>query len=65
MWNFLTALFVGSTVGNTRTARRLVRPLLLLFAVGVVIAGVIYACVVFNAVSERSQAPNVHTHSNR
>lgn len=65
MWNFLLALFVGSAVGSTRTAQRLVRPLLVLFAIGVVIAGLIYACVVFKAVLERSQAPHVQSHSTR
>ena len=65
MWNFLLALFVGGAVGNTRTARRLIRPLLAMFAIGVVIAGVIYACVVFKAVLQRSQAPHVQSHSTR
>jgi len=60
MWNFLMALFLGSAVGNTRTAQRLVRPLLVFFVIGVVIAGLIYACVVFRAASERSDAPDVH-----
>lgn len=63
MWNFLMALFIGSAVGSTRTAQRLVRPVLILFAIGVLIAGAIYACVVFQAVSERSRAPHVHAHS--
>jgi len=65
MWNFLLALFVGGAVGSTRTAQRLVRPLLILFAIGVIIAGLIYACVVFKAISERNQAPHVHAHSTR
>ncbi len=65
MWNFLLALFVGSAVGSTRTARRLVRPILILFVIGVLIAGLIYACVVFRAASERSHPPHVHAHSSQ
>lgn len=63
MWNFLLALFVGSTVGSTRTAQRIVRPLLVLFAIGVIIVGIVYVGVVVKAVSERSQSPHVHAHS--
>lgn len=63
MWNFLLALFVGSTVGSTRTGQRIVRPLLALFAIGVIIAGIVYVGVVVKAVSERSQSPHVHAHS--
>jgi hypothetical protein len=63
MWNFLLALFVGSTVGSTRTAQRIARPLLVLFAIGVIIAGIVYVGVVVKAVSERSQSPHVHAHS--
>jgi hypothetical protein len=39
------------------------RYLLLLFVAGCLIAGMIYAFVVFQAVSERSQHPHVHAHS--
>ena len=63
MWNFLLALFVGSKVGSTRTAQRIIRPLLALFAIGVIIAGIVYVGVVVKAVSERSQSPHVHAHS--
>ncbi len=63
MWNFLMALFVGGAIGSTRTAQRLVRPVLVLFVLGVLIAGVIYACTVFMAASERSPSPHVHAHS--
>ena len=63
MWNFLLALFAGSAIGSTRTARRSVKPILILFFLGVLIAGVIYVCVVFKAVSERSNKPHVSTHS--
>ena len=63
MWNFLLALFAGSTIGSTRTVRRSVRPVVILFLIGVLVAGVIYVCVVFKAVSERSNKPHVSTHS--
>jgi hypothetical protein len=63
MWNFLLALFAGSAVGSTRTAQRSVKPIVALFLVGVLIAGVIYICIVFKAVSERSNTPHVSTHS--
>ncbi len=63
MWNFLLALFAGTTVGTTRTARRSIKPIVSILAIGFLIAGVIYACVVFKAVSERSQHPHVHAHS--
>jgi hypothetical protein len=42
---------------------RFIRPLLLLILVGSVIAGLIYATVVFNALSERNRAPHVQRHS--
>jgi len=42
---------------------RPLRYLFLLFLVGCLIAGIIYAAVVLHAVSERSQTPHVHTHS--
>ena len=38
-------------------------PLVAVFILGVVIAGLVYAYIVFNAVSERSHAPNVHESS--
>ena len=63
MWNFLLAFFFGSTVSSSRTGQRLIRPLLILFAIGVLIAGLIYACVVFRAVTERSETPHVNAHS--
>jgi hypothetical protein len=63
MWNFLLALFAGSAVGSTRTAQRLVRPILVLFVIGVLIAGVIFACVIVRAAVERSHSPHVHTSS--
>lgn len=61
MWNFLLAFFSARAVGRSLVLRRLLG----LFLFGVTIAGLIYAAVVFKAVMERSQTPNVHTHSNR
>jgi hypothetical protein len=59
MWEFLTGFFFARATGLSRV----IRPLMLLFLVGVVIAGLIYAAVVFKAVSERSNSPHVHAHS--
>jgi hypothetical protein len=42
---------------------RPLRYLFLLFLVGCLIAGIIYAAAVFHAVSERSHDPHVHAHS--
>jgi hypothetical protein len=36
-------------------------PFVTVFAIGLIIAGLIYACVVFQAVSERSHAPHAHS----
>ena len=63
MWNFLLALFAGSTIGSTRTARRTVKPILALILIGVLVAGVIYAGVILKAVSERNNTPHVSPHS--
>lgn len=62
MWNFFLALFAGSTVGSTRTARRSVKPILVLLFIGVLIAGAVYVGVVLKAVSERNNTPHVSTH---
>jgi hypothetical protein len=40
-------------------------PVLVIFLIGILAAGLIYAVAVFNAVSERSQTPNVHAHSSQ
>jgi hypothetical protein len=40
-----------------------VRIALLIFFLGALACGFIYANIVFHAISERSQAPHVHTHS--
>jgi hypothetical protein len=59
MWEFLTGFFFARATGLSR----IMRPLLVLFFFGCLVAGVIYACVVFKAISERSQTPHVHAHS--
>uniref|UniRef100_E6PZV3 Uncharacterized protein n=1 Tax=mine drainage metagenome TaxID=410659 RepID=E6PZV3_9ZZZZ len=38
-------------------------PIVTAFAIGLVIAGVIYACVMFQAVNTRSSFRHVHAHS--
>ena len=63
VWAFLTAIVSVNLASSSRTVRRIVRPLFLLFCVGVVIAGFVYAYVVLKAVSERNQPSHVHTHS--
>jgi hypothetical protein len=54
---------IAGAIGATRTARRLLKPVVILFFTGVLIAGVIYAFVVFHAVSERNEQHHVHAHS--
>jgi hypothetical protein len=60
---FLTALVSGNLASNSRTVRRVFRPLFLLFCVGVLIAGFVYVYVVLTAVSERNNTHHVSTHS--
>jgi len=62
MWNFLMSFFIGGAIGASRFGRAIM-PALKLVAVGVLIAGLIYTYVVFNAVRERSHHPYVHSHS--
>jgi hypothetical protein len=52
---------IGGAIGTTRTARRLLKPAVILFCICVFIAGLIYVCVVLRAVTERSQPAHVHT----
>jgi hypothetical protein len=59
MWNFLLGYLFGQATGISR----IVRPLLWLVLIGAIIAGIIYASAVFNAVNERNQAPHVQPHS--
>jgi ABC-type lipoprotein release transport system permease subunit len=61
MWEFLLGLLFARATGISR----FVRVILVLVAIGVVIAGAIYASVVLRAVQERSQHPHVHTHRTR
>jgi hypothetical protein len=58
MWNFLLGFFLGRGIG----AERWGRAVLLLMAVGVVLAGLIYTAVVFRAVQERTTG-HVYTYS--
>ncbi len=62
MWKILMGYLIGDAISKSPVGR-FVRPALKLFALGVLIAGLIYAYVVFKAVYERSQAPHVHAHS--
>jgi hypothetical protein len=59
MWNFLFAFLSARAVGRSHALR-----LTLLFVLfGALIAGLIYAAVVFNAVTERSHPSHVYPHS--
>jgi hypothetical protein len=58
MWNVLLGFLIGHTPGISRY----VRALLAVIALGAVIAGLIYAVVVMQAVSERSRPSHVPTH---
>ena len=64
MWEFLIGLFIGDAISKSPLGR-FARPILKLFVVGILVAGLIYTYVVFKAVSERSHAPNVPAHSTR
>lgn len=61
MWEFLLGFLFAHATGISR----FVRAILVLVAIGVVIAGTIYVSVVFRAVQERNQHPHAHTHSSR
>jgi hypothetical protein len=61
MWNYGNG--IGDALGALGFGRGFVKPLLKLFIIGVLIAGLIYAYVVFKAVSERSEQHHVHAHS--
>ena len=59
MWNFLLGyLFAGATLRS-----RIWRFVLLIVFVGALISGVVYASLMFHAVSERNRAPYVHHNS--
>ena len=59
MWEFLMGFLFAHTTGFSRY----IRHLLVLFAIGVLVAGLIYACEVLNAANERSHAFHDHAHS--
>jgi hypothetical protein len=59
MWNFLLGILFVRATGTGR----FVRYALWLCLIGVVIAGSIYACAVFNAAKERSHAIHDHAHN--
>jgi hypothetical protein len=61
MWNFLMAFFIGSAIGRTRVAQRLLKPVLMLVAFGILISGLIYTYVFVTAALERSHDTHVHT----
>lgn len=61
MWEFLVGIFIGDAVSKSPVGR-FVRPVLIIFALGLVIAGLIYAGIVVHAISERSNSPHVRTH---
>jgi NhaP-type Na+/H+ or K+/H+ antiporter len=59
MWNFLLGFLFARATGISR----FVRPLLLLTLFGVLIAGFVYALVIFHAIDERSHGSHVHAPS--
>jgi hypothetical protein len=65
MSNFWTGYGFGGAFGASRFGRKIIKPALKLFIVGVVIAGFIYAYMMFRAVDQRSHSPHVHAHSSQ
>jgi flagellar basal body-associated protein FliL len=63
MSNFWTGYGFGGAFGASRLGRRIIKPALKLFIVVIIIAGLIYAFVIFKAVNQRSQPRHVHPHS--
>jgi hypothetical protein len=61
MWNFLLGFLFARATGISRV----IRPLLLLVLIGAIVAGLIYAFAVFQAVSQRSHTSHVHVSSTR
>lgn len=59
MWNFLKGMLFAHAV---RTSR-FVRTALVVLLLGGIVAGVIYAAIVFNAVLERNPGHHVQQHS--
>lgn len=65
-WNYLAAFFFGRALAESPTYRRVTRILFLVVLVGVLICGLIYAYLMFDAVykqalKERSNPSHVHT----
>jgi hypothetical protein len=58
MWNFLFGFLLARETGMSR----FIRPVLLLLLIGSLIAGLLYAAVIFQAVNERNRASHVHSH---
>jgi hypothetical protein len=61
MWEFLIGFFIGRATGLWRYMRYI----LAIIAIGVLIAGFIYAIAVFHAVQERMSGHHVQHHSTR
>ena len=61
MWEFLTGFFLTQGVSRSRA----IRLLALVFVLGALIAGLVYAALVSKAVSERRKSPHVHAHHAR
>ena len=40
-------------------------PFVVIFAIGLIIAGLIYAFAIFHAIDQRSHSPHVHAHSSQ
>ena len=59
MWNIILGFLFARATG----AGRVIRVLLILTLLGAIVAGVIYAFVVFRTIQERSSASHVHAHS--
>jgi hypothetical protein len=59
MWNFLKGMLIVRATGTARP----VRIILLLVLIGSIVAGIIYAFVVFQAIRERSSGHHVQHHS--
>jgi hypothetical protein len=58
MWNFLFGYLLARGTGLSR----FIRPVLVLLLLGSLIAGLIYAVVIFQAVHERNRVSHVHSH---
>ncbi len=63
MSDFWNGYGFGGAFGASRFGRRIIRTAIKLFFVAVLVAGLIYAYVVFKAVTERSEQHHVDTHS--